>query len=546
MAVATTGDLNGDGLSEVVAATSLADPWDRFMAGGAYVAFGKRTNDSIALMDIAKGVNGFAIGGGMPGNQIGLAAEGVGDVNGDGVDDILLGGPNGSPDGREGAGICYLVFGKATTAGVLLRDIEEGRGGFSMYGVAAHDAAGWSVATAGDLNGDGNSDLLIAAPRLGGSDGYVYVVFGRSSTTSFNLSEVGRNVEGFIIRGFSSSPIWRVAGPGDVNGDGIPDIWIGGRDPWLNYLVFGLATTELVNLTDVYAGKGGFIVSGRGGSNLSPFVGGAGDINSDGLQDLLLGDIGHDREGKFRAGVTYVIFGKSSTEPTRLESVAAGEGGYAILGPDARREAGWNVRSAGDINRDSVPDVLLVAQNYSSAGGEQKPTMYVVFGKATGEPIDLAEVNEGVGGFAIHDDVSEEDAGFSAGAPRDINGDGMPDFVFGTSRLTFDGAAYVVLGGVPPSAPTFERGDANGDGTLDITDSLYTLRSLFADGPAPLCLDSADADDDGDLSITDPIVSLRFLFLGGPAPPSPGPSVCGRDPTRDLLDCDSPQEGCLR
>jgi hypothetical protein len=89
---------------------------------------------------------------------------------------------------------------------------------------------------------------------------------------------------------------------------------------------------------------------------------------------------------------------------------------------------------------------------------------------------------------------------------------------------------------VPPE-PGFRRGDADGDGEINITDAIFTLGFLFSGGREPGCHKAADADDSGQLDITDPIFTLSFLFLGGPAPPAPGHQSCGSDPTPDALPC---------
>ena len=87
------------------------------------------------------------------------------------------------------------------------------------------------------------------------------------------------------------------------------------------------------------------------------------------------------------------------------------------------------------------------------------------------------------------------------------------------------------------SEPSFLRGDANRDDTVEITDPTYTLNFLFLGGPAPSCLDAADADDDGEIDLSDPFVTLLYLFESGPPTPPPGPVVAGVDPTADVLDC---------
>jgi hypothetical protein len=94
----------------------------------------------------------------------------------------------------------------------------------------------------------------------------------------------------------------------------------------------------------------------------------------------------------------------------------------------------------------------------------------------------------------------------------------------------------------PPPGPSFLRGDANGDGIVDISDAVFTLNYLFLGGSAPLCEVAGDSNDDGSVNISDPSYTLNYLFLGGTAIPSPFPD-CGRDPTADTLSCNTPS-GC--
>jgi hypothetical protein len=113
---------------------------------------------------------------------------------------------------------------------------------------------------------------------------------------------------------------------------------------------------------------------------------------------------------------------------------------------------------------------------------------------------------------------------------------GTSDFRIGTadgSRICADRVDVVFTGGeVEPQKPVFHRGDANGDGQINITDGIFILNFLFLGGPSSTCLEASNPNDDATINITDGIYVLNFLFLGGPAPALPGPvdSPCGPDP----------------
>ena len=104
-------------------------------------------------------------------------------------------------------------------------------------------------------------------------------------------------------------------------------------------------------------------------------------------------------------------------------------------------------------------------------------------------------------------------------------------------------ALFVMLGAPlvaqPSSVPSFRRGDANADASLDLADAVATFNWLFLGGEEPNCLDAADSNDDANIDLADGIFTLNFLFLGGRSIPSPGPNKCDVDPTPDDLGCRS-------
>jgi hypothetical protein len=158
---------------------------------------------------------------------------GGGDVNGDGLADVMLGAPGVDVDGGSAQGRAYVVFGKNGTASVEVTDVVAGTGGFVLDGEADFDFAGWSVGGAGDLNGDGIGDMLVGAQGAdfaAGTAGRAYAVFGRGNdTTPIALADVALGMGGFALDGESVlyTAGWAVDGAGDVNGDGFGDLIVG-------------------------------------------------------------------------------------------------------------------------------------------------------------------------------------------------------------------------------------------------------------------------------------------------------------------------------
>ena len=161
--VSGAGDINGDGIDDLIIGAIIADPNGRNNAGESYVVFGNANgfagNFELSSLD---GNNGFVIAGVNSGDRSGLSVSGAGDINGDGIDDLIIGADNADPDSRSNAGESYVVFGNATGFNNQV-DLSalNGNNGFVIAGVNSGDRSGLSVSGAGDINGDGIDDLII-------------------------------------------------------------------------------------------------------------------------------------------------------------------------------------------------------------------------------------------------------------------------------------------------------------------------------------------------------------------------------------------------
>ncbi|MEM6992131.1 MAG: integrin alpha [Myxococcota bacterium] len=407
-----------------------------------YIVFGKEENISAPLSAIAAGYGGFVLDTEDAGPRPGWSSSGAGDVNGDGLGDIIVGTP--------GAETTYVVFGKADTAAVALSSVATGLGGFALDGEG--DYVGFSVAGAGDVNGDGLDDVVATAVDQADASA-AYVVFGKVDTSAVLLSALNAGEGGYAVEAEADANYWigRVSAAGDVNGDGLGDIVVGASQASANgpnsgraYVVFGRSDTTGVQLRDVAAGIGGFMLDGEAiGGHAGRVVSGAGDVNGDGLDDIVVGATGLDTAGS-GVGRGYVVFGKVDTVAVQLSSVVAGAGGF-VIDEKAPDDLALAVSGAGDVNGDGLADVVLGASD-AFAEGSEAGRAYVVFGKSDTDAVQLSAIAAGVGGFALDGEETEDGAGRGVGGAGDVNGDGLDDVVVGAPEAGSNGRIYVVFG----------------------------------------------------------------------------------------------------
>jgi hypothetical protein len=425
--VSGAGDVNGDGLADLIVGAYGAGLGGATFVGAGYVVFGKATAAPVRFQNLGNG--GFRISGVEAGDILGGSVSGAGDVNGDGLADIVVGASQADPGADREAGESYVVFGKPDTTSVALSAL--GAGGFRIAGIDFDDRSGGSVSGAGDVNGDGLADLIIGAAFAADLAGESYVVFGKSDSMPVDLANLGAG--GFRIDGIGpgDNAGISVSGAGDVNGDGLADLVIGahrvdaiGRnDAGESYVVFGKRGSTTVVLAAL--GDGGFRINGNNVNDFSgASVAGAGDVNGDGLADVIIGARLADPAGNTDAGESYVVFGKASSTPVNLAALEAG--GFRIDGIEAGDRTGCAVSGAGDVNGDGLADLIIGAYGANGTTGDS----YVVFGKDSSVPVNLAAL--GAGGFRIDGVDPGDRSGISVSGAGDVNGDGLADLIIGS------------------------------------------------------------------------------------------------------------------
>ena len=479
-AVSSAGDINGDGFDDILVGASRVIINNEFI-GQAYVIFGSNVGFAASLdpSDL-NGANGFVINGIDAGDAAGGSVSSAGDINGDGIDDILIAAWNADPNGNE-SGESYVVFGSsAPFAASFDLSTLNGSNGFVINGIDANDNSG-NAASAGDVNGDGFDDIIVGgagADPNGNSSGESYIIFGRNSgfAASFELSSLDGSV-GFILNGidaYDNSGV-SVSSAGDVNGDGFDDVIIGASNADPNgggsgesYVVFGSSASFGASIElSALDGTNGFIINGVDPLDFSGnFVSSAGDINGDGFDDILIGAWSADPNGLNRAGESYVIFGSSADFASSINlSSLNGTNGFIIIGIDENDRIGGSVSSAGDVNGDGFDDIIIGARFGDPNGTSDAGETYVIYGQSSNAEFELSSLlaangGDGSDGFVINGLDSGDESGHDVSSAGDINGDGFDDFIIGAYHADPNGSnsgeTYVVFGNGTGFGPSFD------------------------------------------------------------------------------------------
>ncbi|TQE95590.1 MAG: hypothetical protein FKY71_17035, partial [Spiribacter salinus] len=417
------GDVDGDGVPDVLVGDAFDDD-GASGAGAAYVLFLNVDGTVKTYQKISNGTGGLSPGTLSENDQFGFGAAGLGDVDGDGVPDILIGARRDN-DGASGAGAAYVLFLNVDGTVKAQQKISNGTGGLPSGTLAEGDRFGVGAAKIGDVDGDGVSDVLVGASEYYASGpnaaGAAYVLFMNTNGTVKAYQKISNGTGGLpggtIAEedqfGFST------AGLGDLDGDGVPDVLIGARgdddgaaSAGAAYVVF-LNTDGTVKAYQKISNETGGLPFGT----LEDFSGfgistaGLGDIDGDGVPDVLVGAWG-DSDGAAIAGAAYVLFLNADGTVKAQQKISNGTGGLpsGMLAEGAR--FGVGAAKIGDVDGDGVPDILVGALQQGDGAGAAyvlslagSPTCVtgpglVSYG-ATGVAIDFATGTTGSGACLV-------------------------------------------------------------------------------------------------------------------------------------------------
>ncbi len=383
VAVGGAGDIDGDGRPDVVVGASYAD------VGGI-------DNGRADVVSSATGLAIRVIAGFASGDQLGSSVAGIGDVDADGVPDLLIGAIHSNTVAND-AGSAYVISG--ANGSVLA----------SHHGALPTDWFGSSVAAAGDVDNDGIPDYAIGAANgvfNAVKSGYVRVLSGATGTLLFNAA------------GDSSSDRFGtgLAGAGDADGDGFDDVVIGAPHDDPNGAESGSVFVRRGPSGALYRHFAGTFDAAFGTS-----VAGVGDVDGDGLDDVCAGAIWEDGPG-------LAIDGGSA----RVLSPRTGGEIHALFASLANEAFGFSVAGVGDVTGDGTPDFAVGAWS-DNGGGTQAGSARVMSG-ATGA-IELV-----VDGFGPTDGL-----GYAMASAGDVNQDGVPDVFIGAVDHAFPDNGYAIV-----------------------------------------------------------------------------------------------------
>ena len=403
--VGTAGDVNGDGYADVIVGAYFENNPEPD-EGRAYVYHGSASGLSIVAAWTAEGDQLDA--------RFGISVGTAGDVNGDGYADVIVGASRYKTPPTDKAGRAFVYHGSA--AGLSAVEAWTAEGDRALAGF------GWSVGTAGDVNGDGYADVIVGANRWQISDGGAYVYHGSAAGLSAVAAWTARSDDDDDLFGYS------VGTAGDVNGDGYADVIVGAPDYFSDEGREGRAFVYHGSAAGLSRVKAWTAEGDQSEADFGHSVGTAGDVNGDSYSDVIVGAFRYHHGALSPSEGRAFVYHGSAVGLRRVEA-------WTAEGDQENAEFGFSVGTAGDVNGDGYDDVIVGQRRFDVA--EVDGGRALVY---HGSPAGLRRVAT----WTAEPDQRVAYFGASVGTAGDVNGDGYADVIVGSPLWgSYSGRAYV-------------------------------------------------------------------------------------------------------
>jgi len=506
--VSNIGDFNGDGIEDISFSATYATTVNNQNeiieeSGQIYVVFAEEGSDysNVDLNQLGQinGLKGFRIPGPNSFDRFGYGGgKGIGDINGDGFDDLIISSPYPDPNVPDdfeppsnnvangfASGVSHIIFGKPNMPAVLDVNMLNGSNGFSITGTHYYENVGTHAGSAGDFNNDGLDDFYVTADDSsisGESVGALFLIYGKRSAyqasyiahqfgTEDALVIVGENSANNSSTGGGDNLGITAAPLNDINGDGISDLLIGASHANNNfgagYVIFGSNnnikgavdttvnyqhfssrpnytmyelhqenTFKILNVAKL-DGTNGFEINGStNNGGLGNTTGDAGDLNNDGINDLLIG--GYLESS---TGACYIIYGQpngnfnvDANGDINVNNITTTTG-LKIYGEKPIDFFGYSANSIGDFNGDFIEDIAIGAIFTDSPGKSNAGSVYIIYGQDGGfanATLNVSTLNSTNKGFRLDGETEKAWLGFSVDGLVDLNGDSYKEIIVGS------------------------------------------------------------------------------------------------------------------
>ncbi len=391
------GDVNGDGINDIICSSPSADPSGRNSAGIVYIFYGETILDQETTISLESNNADVTIYGAVAGQKCGSSLA-CGTVNSDLFDDVVIGAPFASTNDLEQNGLVYIINGSNNLPSII--DLASTTGIDKINGSASNDFLGSDI-TVANLNSDNLDEVIISAPNADSDNtqncGKVYILWSNESYSQNLDLASANNVTYFVGNHINENLGYKIA-CGNINNDSFCDLFIGAP---------GFDDDSLLNNGRLFLIKGrGFFPFGQvditnetyvnatiEGTNQASVIGKAftvDDFNNDGNGDLLL----TDQSSQLDSNLIYLILGNNSLTGTIL---ANSENSNSLISGEGLDNTFGQYLYSGDVNNDSIYDMIISSPEAETTNGNSSGIVHVIYGNSlinTAYDVNLGDSDE--------------------------------------------------------------------------------------------------------------------------------------------------------